>query len=94
MGAQQNRLNCNRKCSQAEATNRSASRSTRGYLTQSPTPHPQVFITHLHSKNTAVLTAVLSFPIGSAGGLDGLRNQHLKDLLLETGGYLTGMLQG
>ena len=35
----------------------------------------------LHATPQAVLKAITSFPHGSAGGPDGLRPQHLKDLL-------------
>jgi len=59
-----------------------------------PPPQPQDSITHLRTTNAAVLTAVLSFPNGSAGGPDGFRPQHLKDLLLGTGGYSTGDVTG
>ena len=37
---------------------------------------------HLMLSESAILAAVRSFQPGSAGGLDGLRPQHLKELLI------------
>lgn len=59
-----------------------------------PTPSRQLRIPnlpsddHIHASVTekAVATAIASFPNGSAGGIDGLRPQHLKDLTLSSNG--------
>jgi len=48
-------------------------------LTDLPTPQSQQFVCVDESE---VRQAVLSFPAGSAGGPDGLRPQHIGDLLL------------
>jgi len=39
-----------------------------------------------------ILKAVRSFPNGSAGGIDGLRPQHLKDLTCAAAGEVTARL--
>jgi hypothetical protein len=56
-------------------------------------PDPTQF-THLSVDESAVKRAVLSFPAGSSGGPDGIRPQHIKDLVQcqETGSdFLTAL---
>lgn len=56
--------------------------------------HPKLTSSHQPSQDavnlilseTAILAAVKSFPAGSSGGMDGLRPQHLKDLVGATTG--------
>ncbi|XP_063360658.1 uncharacterized protein LOC134649757 [Cydia amplana] len=49
--------------------------------TSSLQPNPPVTSSQpLQVSKTAILHAILSFPTGSAGGLDGISPQHLKDL--------------
>ena len=58
-----------------------------------PSPDPAQF-TPLSVEEAEVRRAILSFPAGSSGGPDGMRPQHLKDLLLcrESGaGLLTAL---
>jgi len=43
---------------------------------QSPSPHPSLVL-----QQREVIDAIKSFPAGSAGGLDGLCPQHLKDVI-------------
>ncbi|XP_061706794.1 uncharacterized protein LOC133517478 [Cydia pomonella] len=49
-------------------------------LLPSPPGPPAASLQPLQVTKAAVLHAVLSFPAGSAGGLDGITPQHLKDL--------------
>jgi hypothetical protein len=52
--------------------------------------HPPAEVTEIQSltkiTQKEILVSVTSFPCGSAGGLDGLRPQHLKDLLSPSNG--------
>ena len=48
---------------------------------------PSSPVQSLSVDESQVRLAVLSFPAGSAGGPDGLRPQHTRDLLLSTGGF-------
>jgi hypothetical protein len=62
-----------------------------------PPPHPESVIPpfespdgHLEVTSSVVTRAIYSFPDGSAGGSDGLRPQHLKDII--TSPYREGSL--
>jgi hypothetical protein len=55
-----------------------------------PFQAPTLQITSVTAKE--VMQSVHSFPSGSSGGLDGLRPQHLKDLLAETNGESSNLL--
>ena len=48
-------------------------------------PAPASFVTPLQATVLDVRAAIMSFPNGSAGGPDGLRPQHLKDLMAGKG---------
>ena len=61
-------------------------------LERHPPPHPDAFIPPIeeagqhHSVTVEeVLQAIRSFPKASAGGPDGLRPQHLKDMMSDNG---------
>lgn len=46
-----------------------------------PEPPDHQFAQPAHVTQAEVLTAVFSFPSGSSGGIDGLKPQHMKDML-------------
>ena len=48
-------------------------------------PPPTSSVAPLHATSLDVRAAIISFPNGSAGGPDGLRPQHLKDLMAGKG---------
>ena len=63
-------------------------------LDRRATPDPNTSTAPLQATPQAVLAAITSFPHGSAGGPDGLRPQHLKDLLDGVGVVNVGTVSG